>query len=110
MKIYFKPIFLTFLIAFLMACSKPSSEFLGTWENVKKPSDIFAIEENGDNFILTNIRTSEKFPLVFADNNMSFDSGIASGKFIYLEKTDTLMLSIKAFFASENLEYKRVRL
>jgi len=88
MKIYFKPIFLTFLIAFLMACSK-----------VKKPSDIFAIEENGDNFILTNIRTSEKFPLVFADNNMSFDSGIASGKFIYLEKTDTLMLSIKAFFA-----------
>jgi len=109
MKIYLKLIFLTFFVIILTGCDSPGSEFIGTWKNVKNPLDIVYIEENGDNFILTTMDNKEKLPLLFVDSNMTFDKGVASGKFIYLEKTGTLMLSIKSFLVNKNYEYERVR-
>ena len=101
------------LLALLLACSRPGTEYVGKWRNAKNPSEQLEIAPNGDNFLirlpgrsLFGQEQTTTVPGVLKDGILETRTGLFGPTLTYV--SDTGRLTAPGFLGG-TVEYERVK-
>lgn len=98
----------------LTACSGSGSEYVGQWQNGKRPDDKIEIVRNGDNFLVKNTVKSmfgkgkletHTFPAALKDGQLQISTSMGSTTLTHVKESDKL---IAPTMMGSTIEYKRV--
>jgi hypothetical protein len=91
------------LASFLViACSKPvGDEFVGSWQNIKKASDVMEVTRNGDSFLAGDEKEGRFTAKVGSDGTLQVQGPFGAIGFSYVKESDALV--------GNGREYKRLK-
>jgi hypothetical protein len=91
------------VVVLAASCSRPGSEFLGTWVNTMNPKETIEITRNGDQYLA--VVGGQKMGAIYKDGTLEVASPLMGTVRMTYVRESTTLLAASAMGAS--IEFKR---
>lgn len=93
------------LVALVIGCTKPGSEFLGKWVNTHDATDTINVDRNGSEFLITGPDGTTKIGATLKDETLTMAQPMAGVTYTYVKNSDSLLSQ----GMMGQVEYKRAK-